>query len=693
MRLIVFLIVIQLAQPAQRSDSAPPPQPSPAFQGDVPSVVVEAEKSWAGAGVLWPLAKSGDPAVARYAVRAIGRLEDPANVPALLVLGRQTVPGPAAVAAAIAQSLNGFDPARDPGLVASVLSWLQTVTFVEAQRQPMPAAIGSIHWGTPAQVHAAEEALLRVLTWAASAKTRATFYLGSARSLDSLARLNAKVTAFNPATVARLSRIVARTSANDDDAAREAALGALIGARALDSHTELVALRDASAHVRRLATSALGGAGGGLDDERRLDAIQEKLTDRDGQVRYEAVRAYARRSAPVRGCDPLLNSIADSDVHVALAAIDALGDACKQDDDVTTRIAVEAAPPPGSAWHRAAHALVALARRAPERAAIVMEAFVTHSSPWVRMYAARAAGAAGDVARLEKLASDANDNVREAALTPLWRMKKDDANDAVVAALERNDIQLVRTAATLLKEAPRTDRTARALVAALQRLTKEGKETSRDARLPLLDAIDVHAGPGVALQLQPLLKDFDPFVAARAASVISRLSGRSVTADPAAVPRGWPAHADELGQCVAVNLSSGKSFTLRMNPTDAPVTVDRFLRLALVDHYYDGLTIHRVAPNFVIQGGGPGGNEYSGHKEYMRDEIGARNSRGTVGLSTRGRNTADGQFYVNLIDNARLDQDYTVFASVVPSDMSAVDAIQEGEVMRRLSPVNCATSR
>ncbi|MEO6236759.1 MAG: peptidylprolyl isomerase, partial [Vicinamibacterales bacterium] len=119
----------------------------------------------------------------------------------------------------------------------------------------------------------------------------------------------------------------------------------------------------------------------------------------------------------------------------------------------------------------------------------------------------------------------------------------------------------------------------------------------------------------------------------------------------------------------------------------------RFLRLALVDHYYDGLAIHRVVPNFVIQGGGPGGNEYSGHKEYMRDEIGARNSRGTVGLSTRGRNTADGQFYVNLIDNARLDQDYTVFASVVPSDMAVVHAIQEGDVMRRLSPADCPVSR
>ena len=73
----------------------------------------------------------------------------------------------------------------------------------------------------------------------------------------------------------------------------------------------------------------------------------------------------------------------------------------------------------------------------------------------------------------------------------------------------------------------------------------------------------------------------------------------------------------------------------------------------------------------------------------MRDEIGEDNRRGTVGLSTRGRNTADGQFFINLIDNARLDPDYTVFASVLADDMAAVDAIQEGDAMRRLSSVRC----
>ena len=77
----------------------------------------------------------------------------------------------------------------------------------------------------------------------------------------------------------------------------------------------------------------------------------------------------------------------------------------------------------------------------------------------------------------------------------------------------------------------------------------------------------------------------------------------------------------------------------------------------------------------------------------MRDEVGARNSRGTVGLSTRGRNTADGQFFINLVDNPRLDPDYTVFASVVPADMDAVDTINEGDVMRRLSAVRCPLAR
>lgn len=686
-----FAGLFLVAQAAQRPLPPSPPRESVSGQGGIPTIVLNAEKAWAGGDALWPLATSGDLPIAHFAIRAIGRLEDPANVRPLLALGQKPGIGPGAAAPAIVQSLNGFDPARDPELMAAVSTWLQAVTLIETPKlvNIMPGPIGSIRWRTAEQVHAAETTLLRVLTWAASDKRKEGYYLGAVRSLESLARLNARSTAFEPGTVTRLVRIVANTATNDGNAARQNALAALIAARAVDADTELKALRDPYEQVRRLATAVLGGAGAGLEEERRLTTIRDMLGDSDGQVRYEAVRAYARRNAVTQGCGPLLDVLADRDTHVVLAVIDALGDLCKTDDDVTARLVAEVRAPPGSAWHRETHAFVALAKRAPDRAAIGMEAFTAHSSWWVRMYAVRAAGAMNDVARLDKLAYDAHDNVREAALGHLRRLKKADAAAALLSALARNDVQLLRTAATLLKTSPPSERTARALLAPLLRLTKEGKETSRDARLPLLDAIDVHAGPALALDLEPLLRDFDPVVAGRAAVIVSRLTGKVAVAAPAPLTRGWPKAFDDLRQCVSVSLASGKSFTLRMNPSAAPVTVDRFLALALRDHYYDGLTIHRVVPNFVIQGGGPGANEYSGHKEYMRDEIGARNSRGSVGLSTRGRNTADAQFFINLVDNPRLDADYTVFASVVPADLPAIDAIEEGDAMRRLSSVRC----
>lgn len=695
MKLIAALAGLLLAaQAGQRVVAQPLPRESSLKQGGIPTVVLNAEKAWAGGEVLWPLAASEDLTVARYAIRAIGRLEDPANVPALLALGRKSVIPPYVTGSAIAQSLNGFDPARDPGMIAAVLTWLQTVTLVDTDKVKIvnPEAIASIRWGTPEQVHAAEATLLRILTWAADDKTKARFYLGAVRSLESLARLNARVSTFEPDTVTRLAKIVAKTGANDGDAARQNALAALIAARGLDADTELIALRDPYAQVRRLATAVLGGPGGGLDEERRLGAIRDMLGDRNGQVRYEAVRAYTRRTARTQGCGPLLEMLADRDTHVVLGVIDALGDQCKTDGEVTARLVAEVRAPPGAAWHRETHAFVALAKRAPERAAASMEAFTTHASWWVRMYAARAAGAMDDVPRLEKLAYDTHDNVREAALGHLRRLKKEEADPALLSALERRDIQLLRTAATLLKDSAPSPRTGRALVAALVRLTKEGKETSRDARVPLLETIEIHAGSDAAKDLQPLLRDIDPVVAAKAATVVSKMTGTLVAATPAPVIRGGPKSFADLRQCVSVSLSSGKTFTLRMNPTLAPVTVDRFLKLALVDRYYDGFAIQRVVPNFVLQGGGPGANEYSGHKEYMRDEIGARNSRGTVGLSTRGRNTADAQFFINLVDNPRLDADYTVFASVVEG-MAAVDAIQEGDVMNRISSIRCAAAR
>ena len=87
----------------------------------------------------------------------------------------------------------------------------------------------------------------------------------------------------------------------------------------------------------------------------------------------------------------------------------------------------------------------------------------------------------------------------------------------------------------------------------------------------------------------------------------------------------------------------------------------------------------------VTAGGGPNANEYCGDCPFARDEVGlVAHRRGTVGISTRGRDTGDSQIFVNLVDSPRLDHTYTVFAYVC-SGMSAVESIQEGERMKRLT--------
>ncbi len=86
----------------------------------------------------------------------------------------------------------------------------------------------------------------------------------------------------------------------------------------------------------------------------------------------------------------------------------------------------------------------------------------------------------------------------------------------------------------------------------------------------------------------------------------------------------------------------------------------------------------------MIQGGSPGANEYIGDATFMRDEVGTwPHVRGAVGISTRGRDTGDAQIFIDLVDNPRLDHEYTVFAQVL-NGIEIVDQILEGDVIERI---------
>ena len=254
------------------------------------------------------------------------------------------------------------------------------------------------------------------------------------------------------------------------------------------------------------------------------------------------------------------------------------------------------------------------------------------------------------------------------------------------AQLARRDYQLVLTASGALAGSPEREATVAALLAALDRISAERKETSRDPRMGVLVRLRELGTPALAARLRPYLTDFDATIADSTAAILSAWTGsvEHASAQPLEPVRITLAEAEALrGKRLRFTMASGGVFEVELLVDQAPVTVARVAALA-GRGYYDGLSFHRVVPNFVIQGGSPGANEYAGDSLFVRDELGpVSHARGTLGISTRGRDTGDAQVFINLVDNSRLDYDYTVWGRVVEG-MAAVDRILEGDVIRRV---------
>lgn len=112
-----------------------------------------------------------------------------------------------------------------------------------------------------------------------------------------------------------------------------------------------------------------------------------------------------------------------------------------------------------------------------------------------------------------------------------------------------------------------------------------------------------------------------------------------------------------------------------------PKTVENFVKL-IKDGFYDGLTFHRVLPNFVIQGGCPDGTGAGGPGYSIDCEVTGDlqyHDRGVLSMAHAGRNTGGSQFFVcHSRDNtAHLDGNHTCFGKVV-NGLEVIDAIQEG---------------
>jgi cyclophilin family peptidyl-prolyl cis-trans isomerase len=377
---------------------------------------------------------------------------------------------------------------------------------------------------------------------------------------------------------------------------------------------------------------------------------------------------YRALASQRQDCAALGSGLVDSDWPVRLRAADLVDSACAGSaaivalltswaDQVSRDLSRREAG--GASWQPAAHALLALSRIRPPLAGERIAQFAGSGNPHLRLYAARAAAQLGDAMTLFQLGHDADPNVREAVITALSHLTGH-ADDALYgAALNAREPQVVRAAALALEGSPDAQVPERAR-RVFDRWKGHRNASERDVRLALLHLAGRPASDDVA----PSDRDELP-------------------KEAVALALG----ADVRLRVVMSPASGGGSFVVRLRGDVAPITAARIL--ALVDkRYYDGTTWHRVEHDFVIQGGSPRDNEYSGYPRYFRDELGTvTHARGTVGMSTRGHDTGDAQWFINLRDNPRLDRDYTVFGEVVEG-MDVVDGVLEGDVIATIERVN-----
>ncbi len=127
------------------------------------------------------------------------------------------------------------------------------------------------------------------------------------------------------------------------------------------------------------------------------------------------------------------------------------------------------------------------------------------------------------------------------------------------------------------------------------------------------------------------------------------------------------------------------TIVLELYPEHAPKTVNNFVFLAN-QGFYDGVTFHRVIPNFMIQGGDPTGSGSGGPGYRFEDElIGNPLKHGSkwISMANAGPNTNGSQFFITHAPQPHLDGKHTVFGEVTSGE-DVVDKVRQGDKMMKV---------
>ncbi|CAN5644348.1 hypothetical protein BH24ACI1_BH24ACI1_22830 [soil metagenome] len=264
--------------------------------------------------------------------------------------------------------------------------------------------------------------------------------------------------------------------------------------------------------------------------------------------------------------------------------------------------------------------------------------------------------------------------------------------------LKNEDVIVRATAAELLGEQSSAKETIEALNTAFDKSITTDKNYN-DAQLAILSALVKLDKTQAASSLRHALDAADFLVRRHAAQLIKQ---NDLTKDfpniqnQIGTVKPYNSKTEtKLGQILNTNadyiravsrknaravLTTDKGiFTIDLLPEDAPLTVDNFINLAR-KKYFNGLTIHRVVPNFVMQDGDPRGDGNGGPGWQIRCELNmVEYERGAVGMALSGKDTGGSQWFVTHSPQPHLNGGYTVFGKVNETDMKVVDNLVRGD--------------
>jgi len=441
--------------------------------------------------------------------------------------------------------------------------------------------------------------------------------------------------------------------------------------------------RDNSSMVRGFAARALGKT----DDERSVPILKPLLLDNDWRVKVNAARSLGAFKSQ-EAVALLAAALGDESFHVRAAACAALGQIGSS--DATSFLTPELADPSPMVRAEAVRAFL-LCGKGP--ALKYAEPAISDSVWFVRAAAYEAVGetqADGASVLLRDVYPYEKDRrARASCIAGIGKTKDGDAVRFLNEIAADSDMVVIVNLCEAL------DSIGQARVAGVVHgiYEKWKNYPEPDVRIAAIEALkDLGAVGALPIYRESL---FDPDARTRAAAYAAvdtfwgsaiadslRELGLLALVPPTLVPQGYAVPLRSSTGNAVIKTEKG-DITIRLLGEDAPITVQNFIDL-VKKGFYDGLTFHRVVPNFVIQGGCPRGDGWGGPGYTIRCEINRKHYlTGTVGMALSGKDTGGSQFFITHSPQPRLDGKYTIFGEVT-SGMDVVDRIERGDKILKI---------